>query len=88
MTARQPFAQRDMTRAEFARALERNRFRSVMGIWFEDLDDGKTGRASYGAIMYATGSRRGKIARRATLAKLKAERKKRERLESLAKDSG
>lgn len=53
---------REMTRRQFAEALNRNGFKQMM-MWFTDTT-GQTPHLSSGAILY----RNGKVARRATLA--------------------
>jgi len=60
-------APRDMTRREFKQALARHGFRQVL-LWMQD-DTGKTG-VSYGMVM----NTKGKVLRRASLAKAIRER--------------
>jgi hypothetical protein len=60
---------RDLTRAQFQRALAKNRFRQVL-MWIEDIS-GECPGVSWGVIILAGSSR---IARRGTLAKVLRER--------------
>lgn len=61
----------EMSRAAFQAALERNRFSGPVMFWFRDLD---TKGHSYSGVFTV----KGKLLRRATLAKLLADRKARE----------
>ena len=60
----------EMSRAQFKAALDRNGFRQVL-VWFEDTTGQVTG-TSWGAVLHLNG----KMARRATLAKLIRERRR------------
>lgn len=65
-------APRDFTRAQFDVALREHGFRKVL-FWIEDTT-GECPGVSWGIVMHGNGRDRGKIARRATLARVIRER--------------
>lgn len=57
----------DLSRSAFNAALARNGFKKVL-MWLEDTTGAAPG-VSYGLVLYASGPNKGKVARRASLAR-------------------